>query len=276
MTDSSAQKILCVLYDDPLTGFPLDYARANIPSIDQYPDGQSMPTPDSLGFTPGELLGSVSGGLGLREFLEERGHSFVVTSDKDGPDSVFEAELPDADVVISQPFWPGYLTAERIAKAPNLKMAITAGIGSDHVDLQAAINSNVTVCEVTWCNSISVAEHAVMQMLALVRDYIPQYGWVVRRGLEHRRRHLQVLRHRGHGRWSRSGRKNRPGGPQKNEAVRREAPLQRPAQAGAGSGGGARLNFPRKPSSPSSAPVTWSASTARSTPRRSTCLTMSL
>ena len=182
MTDSSAQKILCVLYDDPLTGFPPDYARANIPSIDQYPDGQSMPTPDALGFTPGELLGSVSGGLGLREFLEDRGHRFVVTSDKDGPDSVFEAELPDADVVISQPFWPGYLTAERIAKAPNLKMAITAGIGSDHVDLQAAINSNVTVCEVTWCNSISVAEHAVMQMLALVRDYIPQYGWVVRGG----------------------------------------------------------------------------------------------
>ena len=118
MTDSSAQKILCVLYDDPLTGFPPDYARANIPSIDQYPDGQSMPTPDALGFTPGELLGSVSGGLGLREFLEERGHQFVVTSDKDGPDSVFESELPDADVVISQPFWPGYLTAERIAKAP--------------------------------------------------------------------------------------------------------------------------------------------------------------
>ena len=106
----------------------------------------------------------------------------MVTSDKDGPDSVFEKELTDADVVISQPFWPGYLTAERIAKAPNLKLAITAGIGSDHVDLQSAIDRNITVCEVTWCNSISVAEHAVMQMLALVRDYIPQYGWVVKGG----------------------------------------------------------------------------------------------
>ena len=41
--------------------------------------------------------------------------------------------------MISQPFWPAYMTAERIAKAPNLKMSITAGIGSDHVDLQAAI-----------------------------------------------------------------------------------------------------------------------------------------
>ena len=58
-----------------------------------------------------------------------------MTSDKDGPDSVFERELPEAEVVISQPFWPAYLTAERIAKAPNLKLAITAGIGSDHVDL---------------------------------------------------------------------------------------------------------------------------------------------
>ena len=138
----------------------------------------------------------------------------MVTSDKDGPDSVFESELPDADVVISQPFWPGYLTAERIAKAPNLKMAITAGIGSDHVDLQAAINSNVTVCEVTWCNSISVAEHAVMQMLALVRDYIPQYGWVVRGGWNIAGRRLQILRYRGHECWGRSGGKNWLGSPQ--------------------------------------------------------------
>ena len=54
---------------------------------------------------------------------------------------MFERELPDAEVVISQPFWPAYLTAERIAKAPKLKLAITAGIGSDHVDLQAAIDA---------------------------------------------------------------------------------------------------------------------------------------
>ena len=88
----------------------------------------------------------------------------------------------DADVVISQPFWPAYLTADRIAKAPNLRLAITAGIGSDHVDLQAAIARNITVCEVTYCNSISVAEHAVMQILAPVRDYIPQYQLVVNGG----------------------------------------------------------------------------------------------
>jgi len=176
------RKIVCVLYDDPAEGYPPNYARDGIPVLTQYPDGQSMPTPSAIDFTPGDLLGCVSGELGLRSFLEDRGHTFVVMSDKDGADSEFEKELIGADVVISQPFWPAYLTAERIAKATDLKMAITAGIGSDHVDLQSAIDRNMTVCEVTFCNSISVSEHTVMMILALVRDYIPQYGWVVRGG----------------------------------------------------------------------------------------------
>jgi formate dehydrogenase len=172
-------KVLCVLYDDPIDGYPPKYARDGIPQIESYPDGQSTPTPQAIDFTPGELLGSVSGELGLRRFLEEQGHELVVTSDKDGPDSVFERELPDAEIVISQPFWPAYLTAERIAKAPQLKLALTAGIGSDHVDLQAAIERQVTVAEVTYCNSISVAEHVVMMILGLVRNYLPSHQVVL-------------------------------------------------------------------------------------------------
>ena len=172
-------KVLCVLYDDPVDGYPPAYARDDVPKIERYHDGQSTPTPERVDFNPGELLGSVSGELGLRKFLQERGHELVVTSDKDGPDSVFERELPDADVVISQPFWPAYLTAERIANAPKLKLALTAGIGSDHVDLQAAIEHGLTVAEVTYSNSISVAEHVVMMILALVRNYIPSHQWVL-------------------------------------------------------------------------------------------------
>jgi formate dehydrogenase len=171
--------ILCVLYDDPVGGYPPSYARADIPKIERYHDGQTTPTPERIDFTPGELLGSVSGELGLRRFLEERGHRLIVTSDKDGADSVFERELPDAEIVISQPFWPAYLTAERIAKARNLKLAVTAGIGSDHVNLEAAIERGITVAEVTYCNSISVAEHVVMMILALVRNYIPSHRWVI-------------------------------------------------------------------------------------------------
>ncbi len=132
-------KILCVLYDDPVTGYPKTSIRDSIPELTGYPGGQTLPSPSKIDFTPGQLLGSVSGELGLRKFLEGLGHEFVVTSDKDGRDSVFEKELADAEVVISQPFWPAYLTAERIAKAKKLKLAITAGIGSDHVDLEAAI-----------------------------------------------------------------------------------------------------------------------------------------
>ncbi|PYR48886.1 MAG: NAD-dependent formate dehydrogenase, partial [Acidobacteria bacterium] len=95
---------------------------------------------------------------------------------------VLERELPNAEVVISQPFWPAYLTAARIAKAPKLKLAITAGVGSDHYDLQAAIEHGMTVAEVTYCNSISVSEHVVMMILSLVRNYIPSYQWVVKGG----------------------------------------------------------------------------------------------
>jgi len=170
------------LYDDPVDGYPPKYARDDVPNLGSYPDGQTMPTPEAIDFTPGDLLGCVSGGLGLKKFLEDQGHTFIVTSDKDGPDSVFEKEIVDADIAISQPFWPAYLTAERIKKSPNLKLAITAGIGSDHVDLQAAIDNDMTVCEVTYCNSISVSEHVVMMILALVRNYIPSYNWVIKKG----------------------------------------------------------------------------------------------
>ncbi|MCK5550775.1 MAG: NAD-dependent formate dehydrogenase, partial [Hyphomicrobiaceae bacterium] len=158
------------------------YARDDIPKLERYPDGQTLPTPSAIDFKPGKLLGSVSGELGLRKFLEDQGHTLVVASDKDGPDSEFERELPDADVVISQPFWPAYLTEDRINKAKKLKLAITAGIGSDHVDLQAAMDRGITVAEVTFCNSISVSEHVVMMILALVRNYIPSYQWVVKGG----------------------------------------------------------------------------------------------
>ncbi len=175
-------KILCVLYDDPIAGYPPPNARDDIPTIERYPGGQTLPSPRATDFRPGDLLGSVSGGLGLRKFLEAAGHTLVVTSDKDGPNSLFERELPDADVVISQPFWPAYLTADRIKKAARLKLAITAGIGSDHVDLQAAVEHGLTVAEVTYSNSISVSEHVVMMILALVRDYIPSHGWVIRGG----------------------------------------------------------------------------------------------
>ena len=175
-------KIVCVLYDDPIDGYPKTYARDDCPQPKIYPDGQTLPTPKAIDFKPGALLGSVSGELGLRKFLESNGHQLIVTSSKDGADSVLDRELHDAEIVISQPFWPAYMTAERFAKAKKLKLIVTAGIGSDHTDLQAAIENNVTVAEVTYCNSHAVAEHVVMSILALVRNFIPSHDIILNGG----------------------------------------------------------------------------------------------
>ena len=95
-------KVLCVLYDDPVDGHPKSYPIDAIPKIERYPGGQTAPSPKAIDFTPGELLGSVSGELGLRKFLESNGHTLFVTSDKDGKDSVLEQHLHDVDVIISE------------------------------------------------------------------------------------------------------------------------------------------------------------------------------
>ncbi|QSS50372.1 NAD-dependent formate dehydrogenase AciA/Fdh [Histoplasma capsulatum var. duboisii H88] len=126
------------------------------------------------------LLGASENELGLRKWLEEKGHTLVTTSDKDGANSKFDQELVDAEVIITTPFHPGYLTAERLAKAKHLKLAVTAGVGSDHVDLDAAnkTNGGVTVAEVTGCNVVSVAEHVLMTILVLVRNFVPAHEQV--------------------------------------------------------------------------------------------------
>jgi formate dehydrogenase len=69
-----------VLYPDPLAGYPPQYARDSVPAVTAYPDG--FPVPLMEGVSAGTLLGCVSGELGLRHFLESRGHTLVVTSDK--------------------------------------------------------------------------------------------------------------------------------------------------------------------------------------------------
>ncbi|KAH7125570.1 formate dehydrogenase [Dendryphion nanum] len=124
-----------------------------------------------------QLLGTTENELGIRKWLEDQGHELVTTSDKEGENSEFDKHLVDAEVIITTPFHPGYLTAERLAKAKNLKLAVTAGIGSDHVDLNAAnkTNGGVTVAEVTGSNVVSVAEHVVMTILVLVRNFVPAH-----------------------------------------------------------------------------------------------------
>ncbi len=101
-----------MLYDDPIGGYPKSYARDDIPRLERYPGGQTLPSPKIIDFKPGQLLGSVSGELGLRKFLEEQGHTLVVTSHKDGPDSVLESAR------IMPIFRPPSSTVSRLPKSP--------------------------------------------------------------------------------------------------------------------------------------------------------------
>ena len=126
-----------------------------------------------------ELLGCSENALGIRDMLEARGHELVALTD---PESGLDEHLSTTEVIIATPFWPAYITKERIDQAPNLRLILTAGVGSDHFDLAAAAQRNITVAEITGSNVVSVAEHVVMQMLTLVRNYIPAYQEVINGG----------------------------------------------------------------------------------------------
>ncbi|KAG6394217.1 hypothetical protein SASPL_144798 [Salvia splendens] len=125
------------------------------------------------------FLGCAENALGIREWLESQGHQYIVTPDKDGPNCELDKHIPDLHVLISTPFHPAYVTAERIKKAKNLQLLLTAGIGSDHIDLKAAAEAGLTVAEVTGSNTVSVAEDELMRILILVRNYLPGYHQVI-------------------------------------------------------------------------------------------------
>jgi hypothetical protein len=79
---AASAKVLCVLYPDPMAGYPPSYARDSIPAVATYPDGTPAPAMPPGSGAPGTLLGCVSGALGLRDFLKTQGHELIVTSDK--------------------------------------------------------------------------------------------------------------------------------------------------------------------------------------------------
>ncbi|KAH9330979.1 hypothetical protein KI387_003087 [Taxus chinensis] len=125
------------------------------------------------------FLGCVENSLGIQEWLESNGHQYIVTDDKEGPNCELEKHIPDLHVLITTPFHPAYVTAERIKKAKNLQLLLTAGIGSDHIDLKAAAAAGLTVAEITGSNVVSVAEDELMRILILMRNFVPGYKQIV-------------------------------------------------------------------------------------------------
>ena len=223
--------VLCVLYEDPVDGYPPQYPRDEIPKIERYPDGQTTPTPEAIDFTPGELLGSVSGELGLRKFLEDAGHQLVVTSDKDGPESALRA---------------GAARSGRRDLA-----ALLAGLPDRRADRQGAEaeardHRRHRIGPRRPSGGDRARDHRrrghllqLDQRLRARRDDDPGAGPQLhpvlrvggRRRLEHRRLRRALLRpRRNAGRHGR-GRADRLGRAAAAEAVRRQPPLHRPAPA---------------------------------------------
>jgi D-3-phosphoglycerate dehydrogenase / 2-oxoglutarate reductase len=81
------------------------------------------------------------------------------------------------------------IDADVLAAARNLKVIARAGIGLDNVDVPAATQRGVLVCNAPQSNIVSAAEHAVALLLALARR-IPEADASLRRG-EWRRSSLQ-------------------------------------------------------------------------------------
>ncbi|XBH79710.1 hypothetical protein VPH35_105617 [Triticum aestivum] len=119
------------------------------------------------------FVGCVENALGIRSWLESQGHQYIVTDDKDGPNCELEKHIADAHVLITTPFHPAYVSADRIRRGKNLELLLTAGIGSDHIELPAAAAAGLTVAEVTGSNTVSVAEDQLMRILVLMRNFLP-------------------------------------------------------------------------------------------------------
>lgn len=133
-------------------------------------------------FNTPKLLGSAENALGLKSFIESNGRSLYATSEKEAS---IDDQIKEAEIIITTPFNPAYISKERIESAKNLKLLVTAGVGSDHIDLDYISKSgrDISVLEVTGSNTTSVAEHVLLTILALIKNFVPAHedamsgGW---------------------------------------------------------------------------------------------------
>lgn len=93
-------------------------------------------------------------------------------------DDVVQA-CPDAGIILFDAI--ATVDADLIGRLPQLKMAMSDGAGFDGVDLEAATKAGVYVCNNPGFNAASVAEQAVLLMLACLR-HLPAWDQAVKEG----------------------------------------------------------------------------------------------
>ncbi|MEQ9814571.1 MAG: 2-hydroxyacid dehydrogenase [Azospirillaceae bacterium] len=103
----------------------------------------------------------------LRPLLDRLAQEGIdVTECSEASDEDYLRHLPDAQVLwhVLKP-----VTGDHIARARNLRLIQKIGVGVNTIDLEAAKNAGVAVCNLPGSNSRAVAELTVSLMLACLR-----------------------------------------------------------------------------------------------------------
>ena len=98
----------------------------------------------------------------------EQWHSYPSTA----PDETVE-RIKDASIVITNKV---VLGKDEIDAAKNLKLICVAATGTNNIDLDAARQNGVLVCNVRAYGTPSVVEHVFTGLLTLVRNMMPIVG----------------------------------------------------------------------------------------------------
>jgi lactate dehydrogenase-like 2-hydroxyacid dehydrogenase len=119
------------------------------------------------------------------------GNAAKVTRHLCDTDADLDDEIAGANAIILWHNMP--LTAQGIAKLKNCRAIIRNGVGFDSVDISAARELGIAVCNVPDYGTEEVADHAVALALALCRQILPldqeakQLGWNIKVGPKLRR-----------------------------------------------------------------------------------------
>ncbi|UHQ98859.1 hydroxyacid dehydrogenase (plasmid) [Natrinema zhouii] len=95
--------------------------------------------------------------------------SDIVLSVETYDDETIGDQLPDADAIILRGV---ELDADLIADAERLKVISKHGVGLDSIDIDAASDRGIVVCNTPQANSRTVAEHAITLILTTRRNLL--------------------------------------------------------------------------------------------------------
>ena len=101
-------------------------------------------------------------------FLDRQTPAFL---DKDSTEAEIAAASPEAEGLFVDAITP--VTASLMDRLPKLRLIHSEGVAYDRIDLDAARQRNIYVCNNKGCNAGAVAEQAILLMLMLLRHALP-------------------------------------------------------------------------------------------------------